>query len=60
VVERLQADFAAVYKMPDVAERLVAMGFDAGGMTPRETTAFIVDEIRKWGTLIKEAGIKGE
>ena len=30
IVERLQTDFAAVYKMPDVAERLVAMGFDAG------------------------------
>ena len=60
LVERLQSDVAAVYKMPDVAERLTAMGFDAGGMTPRETTAFIADEIAKWGKLIKEAGIKGE
>src|SRR5476649_39583 len=47
VVERLQTDFAAVYKMPDVSERLMAMGFDAGSMTPRETTAFIADEIAK-------------
>ncbi len=60
LVERLQTDFAAVYKMPDIAERLTAMGFDAGVMTPRETTAFIADEIAKWGKLIKEAGIKGE
>ena len=60
VVERLQIDFSAVYKMPDVAERLTAMGFDAGGTTPRETTAFIAEEISKWGKLIKEAGIKGE
>jgi tripartite-type tricarboxylate transporter receptor subunit TctC len=60
VIERVQTDIAAVYKMPDVAERLVAMGFDAGGMTPRQTTAFIADEIAKWGKLIKEAGIKGE
>jgi len=60
VVERLQTDFAAVYKMPDVSERLTAMGFDAGGLTSRETNAFIADEIRKWGKLIKEAGIKGE
>jgi tripartite-type tricarboxylate transporter receptor subunit TctC len=60
VVERIQTDVAAVYKMPDVAERLVAMGFDAGGTTPRETTAFIAGEMAKWGKLIKEAGIKGE
>jgi len=60
VIERLQTDIAAVYKMPDVSERLIAMGFDAGGMTPRETTAFIANEIAKWGTLIREAGIKGE
>ncbi len=60
IVERLQSEFSAVYKMPDVAERLTAMGFDAGGMTPRETSRFIDDEIAKWGKLIKEVGIKGE
>jgi tripartite-type tricarboxylate transporter receptor subunit TctC len=60
IVERLQTEFSAVYKMPDVAERLTAMGFDAGDMTPRETTAFIAAEVAKWGKLIKDAGIKGE
>jgi tripartite-type tricarboxylate transporter receptor subunit TctC len=60
IVERLQSEFAAVYKMPDMAERLIAAGFDAGSMTPRETTAFIAEEMTKWGKLIKEAGIKGE
>jgi tripartite-type tricarboxylate transporter receptor subunit TctC len=60
IVERLQADFSAVYKLPDIADKLLAMGFDTGNMTPRETTAFIAAEIAKWGKLIKEAGIKGE
>ncbi len=60
VIDRLQTDFAAVYKMPDVAERLTSGGFEAGSMTPRETTAFIAAEMAKWGKLIKEAGIKGE
>ena len=60
IVERLQAEFSAVYKMPDVDERLNAMGFDAGVMTPRETTRFIDDEIAKWGKLIRDVGIKGE
>jgi tripartite-type tricarboxylate transporter receptor subunit TctC len=60
VAAKVQVDIAAVYKMPDVSERLVAMGFDAGGTTPRETTVFIANEIAKWGKLIREAGIKGE
>jgi tripartite-type tricarboxylate transporter receptor subunit TctC len=60
VVGRLQSDFSSVYQMPDVAERLMAAGFDAGGTTPRETTIFIAEEMAKWGKLIKAAGIKGE
>ena len=60
IVEQLQKDFAAVFKQPDVAERLLAGGFDSGTMTPRETTVFIDAEIAKWGKLIREAGIKGE
>jgi tripartite-type tricarboxylate transporter receptor subunit TctC len=60
IVEQLQKEFLAVYKLPDIAERLLAGGFDAGSMTPRETAAFIDAEMAKWGKLIREAGIKGE
>lgn len=60
IVEQLQREFAAVYKLPDIAERMSAGGFDAGSMTPRETAAFIDAEMAKWGKLIREAGIKGE
>ncbi len=60
VVERLQTAFAGVYRQPDIAERLTAMGFDQGGTTPRATASFIADEMAKWGKLIRETGIKGE
>ena len=60
IVEQLQKDFAGVYKQADVAARLFEGGFDAGTLTPKETTAFIEVEMAKWGKLIKEAGIKGE
>ena len=60
IVEQLQKDFAGVYKQSDVAARLFEGGFDAGTLTPKETTAFIEVEMAKWGKLIKEAGIKGE
>jgi len=60
IVEQLQKEFTAVYRQPDVAERLFAGGFDAGSMTPQETAAFIDAEMKKWGRLIRDAGIKGE
>ena len=60
IVDQLQREFAAVYKQPDIAARLLDGGFDAGTMTPLQTTAFIDAEMKKWGKLIREAGIKGE
>jgi tripartite-type tricarboxylate transporter receptor subunit TctC len=60
VVDKLQSDIAAVYRAPDVSERLVGMGFDVGGTRPPETDAFIAAEMAKWGKVIREGGIKGE
>lgn len=60
IVDKLHADFAWVYAMPDMAARLAAQGFEAGNLTPRDTVKFIDAEIAKWSKVIKEGGIKGE
>lgn len=60
IVERLQTDIAWALRTPEIAERLAVSGFEPGGGAPRDTTAFINAEMKKWGTLIKEANIKGE
>lgn len=60
IVDKLHADFAWVYALPDMATRLTAQGFEAGNPTPRDTTKFIDAEMAKWGKVIKEGGIKGE
>jgi tripartite-type tricarboxylate transporter receptor subunit TctC len=36
------------------------MGADPVGNTPEQYTAFVQNEIVKWGKVIKAAGIKGE
>lgn len=36
------------------------MGADVVGNTPAQYTAFVQNEIVKWGKVIKAAGIKGE
>ena len=60
VVDKLQADFAWVYAMPEMTARLAAQGFESGNPTPKETAKFIDAEIAKWGKVIREGGIKGD
>jgi tripartite-type tricarboxylate transporter receptor subunit TctC len=60
IVDKLQADFAWVYALPEIAARLATQGFEAGNPTPRDTAKFIDAEIAKWSKVIKEGGIKGE
>ena len=60
IVERLHKETAAIVKKPDVAEKLVALGFDPEGGTPAEYAAQIKAELAKWGKLIKAANIKVE
>jgi tripartite-type tricarboxylate transporter receptor subunit TctC len=59
IVQQLQSDIAATLALPDISEKLAAIGFEAGGMSPRETDRFLRAEMAKWGRLIRETGIKG-
>jgi len=60
IVDRLHADVVRVLNSPDVSNRLRALGADPIGNTPEQYTAFVKNEISKWGKVIKAAGIKGE
>lgn len=60
VVERLHAELVRALKSPDVVDRLKGLGADPVGTTPEQYTAFVQEEIVKWGKVIRAAGIKGE
>jgi tripartite-type tricarboxylate transporter receptor subunit TctC len=60
IVDRLNAEMVRALATPDLRERILAMGADPVGNTPEEYTAFVQNEITKWGKVIKAAGIKGE
>jgi tripartite-type tricarboxylate transporter receptor subunit TctC len=60
VVDRVYRDIANTLKMPDVAAQIEAAGFEVGGIPPAEFARYIDRELQKWGTVIKEAGIKAE
>jgi tripartite-type tricarboxylate transporter receptor subunit TctC len=46
-----------VLKMPDVQQKFHALSVEVGGGTPAETAAFIKDETRRWGEVIRANGI---
>lgn len=60
VVDRIYRDTAAVLKQPDIVARIEAVGLEPAGISPAEFSDYIRAELKKWGTLIREAGIKAE
>ena len=60
VVERLGKAIGAIVAMPDVQQKLRAMGVEPEGRGPQAFTAFQQAEIAKWGKVIKDAGIQAE
>lgn len=60
IINRLHADSVRALNAPETRDRLQNLGADPIGNTPEEYTAFMKNEIAKWGKVIKAAGIKGE
>ena len=55
--QKIAADFIEVVKMPDVQQKFRNVGIEPVGGTPAETAAFIKDETRRWGEVIKKNNI---
>jgi tripartite-type tricarboxylate transporter receptor subunit TctC len=57
---KLQAEIAKVLALPDVKQRLNALGFDPIGSGSEQFAAYIRDEMAKYEKIIKDAKIKAE
>jgi tripartite-type tricarboxylate transporter receptor subunit TctC len=60
IVNRIYSDVADILKMPDVAARIEAAGFEVSGIAPAEFAQYIERELSKWAAVIREAGIRAE
>lgn len=60
IITKLNSEIRKIQKMPDVLERLAALGSEPIETTPEEFSAYIKYEMAKWAKVIKEAGIKPE
>ncbi|MEO8250621.1 MAG: tripartite tricarboxylate transporter substrate-binding protein, partial [Burkholderiales bacterium] len=60
VVEKLNAEINKALAAPDVKKRLQDAGIEPAGGTPEQFAAFIASEMKKWGKVAQDAGIKPE
>jgi tripartite-type tricarboxylate transporter receptor subunit TctC len=58
VVPRLHAETVKILRMPDVKERMAAVGAETVGNSPEEFAAFMRTERAKYAKIVKDANIK--
>jgi len=58
LVSQIRDDVAAVLQIPDVIQRIHAIGSEPGGQTPDEFATRIRNEIARWLKVAKAAGLK--
>ena len=60
IITYLNREIAKSMALPDVKERLLALGFDPVGSTPEEFAKQIQIELEKWAKVIRAANIKAQ
>jgi tripartite-type tricarboxylate transporter receptor subunit TctC len=58
IVERLNHEMNAIFRMPDVVQKMQAQGFELGGGTPEQFATLIRDDQARWAPVIKKLGLK--
>jgi tripartite-type tricarboxylate transporter receptor subunit TctC len=60
IVERLNAEVNRALELSEVRERLRPEGIVPMRLTAREFSAFVADEVRRWGPVVRASGAKND
>ena len=60
IVERLNRELVRIIALPDVRERLIAIGMEPSPSSPAQLEAEIRTEVARWGPVVRRAGIHQE
>ena len=60
IIKVLNTEMLKILSQPDTRQRLLQLGYEPAGGTGEELAEFGRNERKKWGQLIKAAGIKSE
>ena len=59
-VMRINAEMQRVFNLPEVVEKMRALGLEPWVSTPQELARFQAAEIAKWAKVVKESGARAE
>jgi len=60
ILDEINRDVVKVLGQPEVKARLFAMGIDAAGSSQKDFTAFLQQNAKEYGDIIRSAGIRAE
>ena len=60
ITQRLNAEINRIMALPDVHEKMEAIGVEAANETPERFGAILRADAEKWGRLVKELNIKAD
>jgi len=60
IIARMQKEVSRVLRLPDVKQRLLEQSADPVGSSPEELGRVVSAELKRWGPVIRGAGIKPE
>jgi tripartite-type tricarboxylate transporter receptor subunit TctC len=60
IIDKIHTDMVAVLRMPEIREKLGALGAEVVGNTPEQFAAWNRSEIAKWAKAIKQSGARVE
>ena len=58
IINRLNTEIRSALAAPDVKERALTAGAEPHATSPEEFAAYIREETKKWGEVVRAAGIK--
>ena len=58
IINRLNTEINRILKLPDVIEKLSALGAEVVGTTPDEFAAYLKVEIAKWGKVARDNDVR--
>ena len=60
LVAKLNAELNRVLQLPDVRERMAALGLEPAGGTPEAFGEFVKEDIARWAKVIKAANVRAD